>query len=269
MQGDMGLSEEQRQRYQRHIVMKDVGLQGQEKICASKVLIIGLGGIGSPAALYLAAAGVGTLGLADGDKVDVSNLQRQIIHSTVDIGRLKTVSAGDRIAAIDPEVKVVTHDAWVDGANIANIIKDYDFIIDGTDNFIAKFLINDACVLGKKPFSHGGVMAFEGQALTYVPGSTCYRCIFTAPPPIGALPTCAEVGVFGAVVGILGAIQATEALKYIVGTGDLLVNRLLRFDAQGMTFRTVNFQRNLECPVCGTNPSITDLPKLDPSTCDL
>ena len=264
----MGLSEAQRQRYKRHIVMKDVGVQGQEKICASKVLIIGLGGIGSPAALYLAAAGVGTLGLADGDKVDASNLQRHIIHSTADIDRLKTVSARDRVAAINPDVKVVTHDTWVEGPNIADIIKGYDFVIDGTDNFVAKFLINDACVLGKKPFSHGGVMAFEAQTLTYVPGSTCYRCIFSGPPPVGAMPTCAEMGVFGAVVGILGAIQATETLRYIVGTGDLLVNRLLRFDAQGMTFRTVNFQRNRDCPVCGDNPLIKDLPKQDPLVCD-
>ena len=264
----MGLSEDQRQRYKRHIIMKDVGIQGQEKICSSRVLIIGLGGIGSPAALYLAAAGVGTLGLADGDKVDASNLQRQIIHSTADIGRLKTVSAKDRIAAINPEVKVVVHDTWVEGANIADIIKNYDFIIDGTDNFVAKFLINDACVLGKKPFSHGGVMAFEAQTLTYVPGSTCYRCVFSGPPPVGAMPTCAEMGVFGAVVGILGAIQATEALKYIVGTGDLLVDRLLRFDAQGMTFRTVNFKRNPDCPVCGERPSIIDLPKTDLLICD-
>lgn len=265
----MGLSEEQRQRYKRHTVMKDVGIHGQEKICASKVLIIGIGGIGSPAALYLAAAGVGTIGLADGDKVDVSNLQRQVIHSTADIDRLKTASARDRIAAINPEVKVVTHDTWVEGANIADIIRDYDFVIDGTDNFVAKFLINDACVLGKKPFSHGGVMAFEGQTLTYVPGSTCFRCIFDTPPPVGAMPTCAEMGVFGAVVGILGAIQSTEALRYIVGTGDLLVNRLLRFDAKGMTFRTVNFKRNPNCPVCGDTPSITNLPKIDLSICDL
>ena len=263
------LNKGQLERYKRHIVLKDVGREGQEKICASKVLIIGLGGIGSPAALYLAAAGVGTIGLADGDKVDVSNLQRQVIHSTADIDRLKTASARDRISAINPEVKVVTHDTWVEGPNIADIIRDYDFVIDGTDNFVAKFLINDACVLGKKPFSHGGVMAFEAQTLTYVPGSTCYRCIFSGPPPVGAMPTCAEMGVFGAVVGILGAIQATEALRYIVGTGDLLVNRLLRFDAQGMTFRTVNFKRNPDCPVCGNNPSIIDLPKIDPLVCDI
>jgi molybdopterin/thiamine biosynthesis adenylyltransferase len=230
--------------------MKEIGIQGQEKICDSKVLIIGVGGIGSPAALYLAAAGVGTIGLADGDKVDHSNLQRQVIHSASDIDRFKTISARERIAAINPDVNVVTYEIWVDELNVADIIKDYDFIIDGTDNFLAKFLINDACVLGKKPFSHGGVMAFVGQTMTYVPGSTCYRCIFKEPPPIGELPTCAEMGVFGAVVGILGTIQATEALRYIVGTGELLVNRLLTFDALNMNFRTVKFQRNPECKVC-------------------
>ena len=245
----MRLNEEQLRRYKRHTVMKEIGIQGQEKICDSKVLIIGVGGIGSPAALYLAAAGVGTIGLADGDKVDHSNLQRQVIHSASDIDRFKTISARERIAAINPDVNVVTYEIWVDELNVADIIKDYDFIIDGTDNFLAKFLINDACVLGKKPFSHGGVMAFVGQTMTYVPGSTCYRCIFKEPPPIGELPTCAEMGVFGAVVGILGTIQATEALRYIVGTGELLVNRLLTFDALNMNFRTVKFQRNPEC-VC-------------------
>jgi molybdopterin/thiamine biosynthesis adenylyltransferase len=249
----MGLNKEQLQRYKRHTVMKEIGIQGQEKICASKVLVIGVGGIGSPAALYLAAAGIGTIGLADGDKVDVSNLQRQIIHSACDIGRLKTISAKERIAAINPDVKVVTYDTWVDDSNIADIIKDYDFIIDGTDNFVAKFLINDACVIGKKPFSHGGVMAFVAQTMTYVPGSTCYRCVFTAPPPIGELPTCAEMGVLGAVVGILGTIQATEALRYLVGAGELLLNRLLIFDALGMSFRTVKFIRNLKCSTCGVN----------------
>jgi molybdopterin/thiamine biosynthesis adenylyltransferase len=230
--------------------MKEIGIEGQEKICASKVLIIGVGGIGSPAALYLAAAGVGTIGLADGDKVDDSNLQRQVIHSVSDLGRLKTISAKDRIAAVNPDVKVKTYETWVDDSNASDIIKDYDFIIDGTDNFVAKFLVNDACVMSKKPFSHGGVMAFVGQTMTYVPGSTCYRCIFKEPPPIGELPTCAEMGVFGAVVGILGTIQATEALRYIVGVGELLVNRLLTFDALNMSFRTVKFSKNPKCKVC-------------------
>jgi len=246
----MRLNEEQLRRYKRHTVMKEIGIQGQEKICDSKVLIIGVGGIGSPAALYLAAAGVGTIGLADGDKVDHSNLQRQVIHSASDIDRFKTISARERIAAINPDVNVVTYEKWVDESNVADIIKDYDFIIDGTDNFVAKFLINDACVIAKKPFSHGGVMAFVGQTMTYVPGATCYRCVFKEPPPIGELPTCAEMGVFGAVVGILGTIQATEALRYIVGTGELLVNRLLTFDALNMSFRTVKFSKNSECKVC-------------------
>lgn len=264
----MALNKELLLRYKRHIVMKDVGIHGQEKICASKILIIGMGGIGSPAALYLAAAGVGCLGLVDGDKVEMSNLQRQIIHAVSDIERLKTVSAKDKLAAINPSLNVVTYDLWIDGSNIEDIIKDFDFIIDGTDNSIAKFLINDACVRGNKPFSHGGVMAFEGQTMTYVPGSACCRCFFTGLPPVGAMPTCAEMGVFGAVVGILGAIQATEALKYIIGNRGLLLNRLLRFDAQGMTFRTVNFKKDLCCPVCGENPSITKLSNADHSTGD-
>ena len=246
----MRLNEQQLRRYKRHTVMKEIGIQGQEKIFASKVLIIGVGGIVSPAALYLAAAGVGTIGLADGDKIDPSNLQRQIIHSTSDIDRLKTISAKERIAAINPDVNVVTYETWVDDSNVADIIKDYDFIIDGTDNFVAKFLINDACVRGKKPFSHGVVMSFVGQTMTYVPQSTCYRCIFTTPPPIGELPTCAEMGVLGAVMGMLGTIQATEALRYLVGVGELLTNRLLIFDALNMNFRTVKFGKNPECKVC-------------------
>lgn len=246
----MGLSVSQRQRYKRHILMKEIGPEGQEKICAARVLVIGLGGIGSPAAMYLAAAGVGTIGLADGDSVDLSNLQRQIIHATADIGRMKTASAAERITAINPEVKVIVHEQWVDEANIAAIIRDYDFIIDGTDNFPAKFLINDACVREGKPFSHGGVMSFEGQTLTYVPGAACYRCIFSAPPPIGVTPNCAQTGVLGSVVGILGTIQATEALKYFVATGDLLVNRLLVFDARQMKFRTVECRRDPCCSGC-------------------
>ncbi|MBF0511739.1 MAG: HesA/MoeB/ThiF family protein [Candidatus Omnitrophica bacterium] len=247
----MSLSPEQIKRYKRQTVLKEIGPKGQEKISASKVLIIGVGGIGSPAAMYLAAAGVGTIGLADGDKIDISNLQRQIIHSTDDIGRLKTASAKERIAAINPQVNVQTHDVWVDASNIGEIIIAYDFIIDATDNFVAKFLINDACVCAQKPFSHGGVMAFQAQTLTCVPGTTCYRCIFSDPPPLGLMPTCAEMGVLGSVVGILGAIQATEALKYLADIKDLLINCLLIFDAKTMHFRKVYFNRNPRCAACG------------------
>lgn len=250
----MALTNGQQQRYKRHVLMKDIGAAGQEKICSARVLVVGLGGIGSPAALYLAAAGVGTIGLADADTVDISNLQRQIIHATADIGRRKTASASERVAAINPDVKIVVHEEWLEESNISSIIRDYDFVIDGTDNFTAKFLINDACVRQNKPFSHGGVMSFEGQTLTFVPGSACYRCVFGAPPPIGVSPTCAEAGVLGSVVGILGTIQATEALKYISGAGELLVNRLLVFDAAQMRFRSVSCRRNPDCAVCCGQP---------------
>jgi molybdopterin/thiamine biosynthesis adenylyltransferase len=265
----MNLNDEQIERYSRHIILSDVGVEGQEKISAGKVLIIGTGGLGSPVALYLAAAGVGTIGLVDGDVVDLSNLQRQVIHFTPDIGRLKVISAKDKIAAINPEVNIITYETRVNASNIADIIKGYDFIVDGTDNFAAKFLINDACVLGQKPFSHGGILRFDGQTMTYVPGETCYRCVFTAPPPKGAVPTCSQAGVLGAVAGMLGTIQAAEVLRFFVGIGDLLVNRLLIFDALNMNFRTVKFRRNLACPVCGEKPSITSLVDEEPAGCDL
>ena len=265
----MSLSEEQIERYSRHILLADVGVEGQEKILAGKVLIIGAGGLGAPIALYLAAAGVGTIGLVDADRVDISNLQRQVIHFTPDVGKLKVLSAKEKIRAINPEVKVVVYETRAEASNIAGIIKDYDFIIDGTDNFAAKFLINDACVLGQKPFSHGGILRFDGQAMTYVPGEACYRCVFTAPPPRGAVPTCSQAGVLGAVAGMLGTIQAAEVLRFLVGKGELLVNRLLIFDALNMTFRTANFKRNPRCPVCGDHPSITTLVDEEPPVCDL
>ena len=265
----MNLNDTQIERYSRHIILGNVGVEGQEKILAGKILIIGTGGLGAPVALYLAAAGVGTIGLVDGDVVDLSNLQRQVIHFTPDVGRPKVLSARDKIAAINPDVRVVTYETRVDAANIAGIIRDYDFIVDGTDNFAAKFLINDACVLGGKPFSHGGILRFDGQTLTYVPGEACYRCMFTAPPPKGAVPTCSQAGILGAVAGMLGTIQAAEVLRFLIGKGELLVNRLLVFDALNMNFRTVKFARNPACPVCGGNPSITTLVDAEPAVCDL
>ncbi len=265
----MILNEEQINRYSRHIILSDVGVEGQEKILAGKVLIIGAGGLGAPVALYLAAAGVGTLGLVDGDKVDLSNLQRQVIHFTPDVGKPKVLSAKEKIAAINPDVKVITYETRVDSGNISGIIKDYDFIVDGTDNFAAKFLINDACVLGQKPFSHGGILRFDGQAMTYVPGSACYRCVFSAPPPAGAVPTCSQAGILGAVAGMLGTIQAAEVLRYLIGKGELLINRLLIFNALDMKFRSVNFQKNPSCPVCGKNPVITVLQDEQQPVCDL
>ncbi len=265
----MPLNEEQIERYSRHIILGDVGVEGQEKILSGKVLIIGAGGLGAPVALYLAAAGVGTIGLVDGDTVDVSNLQRQVIHFTPDVGRPKVVSAQEKIAAINPDVKVVTYHTRVDASNIMGIIKDYDFIVDGTDNFAAKFLINDACVLGGKPFSHGGVLRFDGQTLTHVPGQACYRCLFKAPPPTGVVPTCAQAGILGAVAGMLGTIQAAEVLRFLIGKGELLINRILIFNALDMKFRQVAFKRDPDCAVCGDHPSITTLVAAAPAVCDV
>lgn len=265
----MDFSEEQIERYSRHIILSDVGVEGQEKIMAGKVLIIGCGGLGAPAAFYLAAAGVGTLGLVDGDYVELSNLQRQIIHFTPDVGKPKVDSAKEKIKAINPQVKIITYQNRVSAANIREIIKDYDFIIDGTDNFAAKFLINDACVFLGKPFSHGGILRFEGQTMTYLPGETCYRCIFIAAPPKGAVPSCSQAGILGAVAGMLGTIQATEALKFLLGLNALLKNRLLIFNAKDMKFREVAFRRNPHCPVCGINPTIKELIDEELPACDL
>jgi len=252
---------EQMERYSRHILLKDVGVKGQRKIRNAKVLVIGTGGLGSPAAMYLAAAGVGTIGLADFDVVELSNLQRQIIHSTADVGKPKVQSAKETIAALNPDVRVVTYQERVTAANIAEIIRDqdYDFIIDGVDNFPAKFLINDACVLLQKPFSHAGIIRFFGQTMTYVPGAgPCYRCLFDAPPP-GVAPTCREAGVLGVMGGVLGTIQATEALKYILGFGELLTGAILTFDATTMDFQRVKISRNRKCRICGENPTILEL----------
>jgi molybdopterin/thiamine biosynthesis adenylyltransferase len=254
------LTEEQIERYSRHIILKEVGGKGQQKLLDGKVLIIGAGGLGSPIALYLAAAGVGTIGIADADNVDLSNLQRQVIHFTADIGKPKVESAKEKMLAINPSIRVNTYPTWVNAANIPGIIADYDFIIDGTDNFAAKFLINDACVLGGKPYSHGGILSFFGQTISVLPGeSTCYRCIFPKPPPQDAIPTCSQAGVIGVLPGVLGTIQATEALKYLLGKGELLTNRLLTYDALEMRFREVEVRRNPNCPICGATPTISEL----------
>ena len=268
----MQLTNEQLERYSRHIILQQVGGKGQKKILASKVLIIGTGGLGSPAAMYLAAAGVGTIGLVDYDTVELSNLQRQIIHSTRDLDKPKIESGRETLNALNPDVEVITYDEQVTAANISDIIKDrdYDFIIDGTDNFPAKFLINDACVLLKKPFSHAGIIRFQGQTMTYVPDlGACYRCVFREMPPKDAVPTCRQAGVLGVMGGVLGTIQATEALKYILGIGELLVGRLLTYDALSMTFRTIKIARNKKCAVCGEQPSITELFDYEQPTCSL
>lgn len=263
------LTESQIERYSRHILLQDVGLEGQEKILNAKVLIIGAGGLGAPAAMYLAAAGVGTIGIVDGDVVDLSNLQRQIIHFTKDVGHPKVESAKEKMEAINPDVKVNAIHAFLYSDNIMDIIKDYDFIIDGTDNFPVKFLINDACVKAGKAFSHGGILRFRGQTFTHVPGSACYRCMFKEPPPVGSVPTCSQAGVLGAIAGMLGTIQAAEALKYILGIGKLLTNRLLTFDAKTMEFRTIPVKQRDSCPVCGSHPTITELIDYEQAACDL
>lgn len=268
----MNLSNEQLERYSRHIILKQVGGKGQEKILSGKVLVIGAGGLGAPAAMYLAAAGVGTLGLVDYDTVDLSNLQRQIIHQTKDVGKEKVISAKETIADMNPDVKVHTYNELVNAANIMDIIKDqdYDFIIDGTDNFPAKFLINDACVLLKKPFSHAGIIRFEGQTMTYEPGKgPCYRCVFSEPPPKDAVPTCRQAGVLGVMGGVIGTLQATEALKYILGVGELLTGHLLTYNALTMTFRKVKLPHNKKCAVCGENPTIKELFDYEQPTCSL
>jgi molybdopterin-synthase adenylyltransferase len=265
----MDFSEEQIQRYSRHILLQEVGVEGQEKINRAKVLIVGAGGLGAPVAFYLAAAGVGTIGLIDGDVVDLSNLQRQIIHFTEDVNRPKVLSAKEKINRLNPDVKVTTYQTLFTAENAFDIIKDYDFVVDGTDNFPVKFLINDACVLAGKPFSHGGILRFEGQAFTYVPGTACYRCFFYAPPPPNAVPTCSQAGVLGAIAGILGTIQATEVLKYFTGVGELLTNRLLTFNAKTMDFRTIKGKHNSRCPVCGDHPTVTELVDYEQAVCDL
>ena len=256
----MALNQDEILRYSRHLIMPEVGVVGQEKLKAAKVLLIGTGGLGSPAALYLAAAGVGTLGLIDFDKVDFSNLQRQIIHSTSSVDKPKVDSAKQRLAEINPNVKVVTYNEMLTKDNIMEILKDYEMVLDGTDNFQTRYLVNDACVFMKKPFVYGSIFRFDGQATVFYPGKgPCYRCLFAEPPPPGMVPSCAEGGVLGILPGVIGVIQATEVIKLILGKGDLLIGRLMLYDALKMTFREVKFRKNPKCPVCGDNPTITEL----------
>ena len=246
----MDFNEEQLERYSRHILLPEIGIEGQEKISSGKVLVIGTGGLGSSALIYLAAAGVGILGIADADKVDLSNLQRQSIHYTGDIGKLKVLSAKEKIVQINPDIKVKTYEERVVKANIAEIIKEYDFVIDATDNFETKFLINDACVIASKPFSHAGVLRFEAQTMTYLPGKTCYRCIFNNPPPADAVPSGGKAGIFAMVPGIIGTIQAAEAIKFLTNTGELLTNQLLIYNAKNTDFRKTIVKPNKNCAVC-------------------
>jgi molybdopterin/thiamine biosynthesis adenylyltransferase len=266
----VSLNEQQIARYSRHIILEQVGGTGQEKLLSSKVLIIGAGGLGAPAGLYLAAAGIGTIGIVDGDKVDMSNLQRQIIHHTSDVGIEKIKSAESKMLAINPDIKVNTYHQWAKADNIRQIIKDYDFVIDGTDNFGAKFLVNDACYFEKVPYSHAGILRFDGQLLTVLPGqTTCYRCIFSAPPPADAVPSCSQAGVLGVLAGVIGSLQATEAIKYLLDMGDLLTGTLLTYNALAMDFRKVKLNRNPTCRLCGENPQITELKDEEQNVCDL
>ena len=247
-------------RYSRHLILPEVGMEGQRKLKAARVLCVGTGGLGSPLAFYLAAAGIGTLGLVDFDVVDASNLQRQIIHSTKDIGRKKLDSAAEKLTALNPALNVVKHETMLSSANALEILKDYDVIADGTDNFPTRYLVNDACVLLGKPNAYGSIFRFEGQASVFATEEgPCYRCLYPEPPPPGLVPSCAEGGVLGILPGLVGVIQATEVIKLILGKGSPLIGRLLLVDALGMRFRELKLRKNPECPVCGENPTVKEL----------
>jgi sulfur-carrier protein adenylyltransferase/sulfurtransferase len=257
----MELSNDEIRRYSRHLILPEVGLAGQKKICSSSVVCIGAGGLGSPIAMYLAAAGIGKIGLVDFDTVDFSNLQRQIIHGTTDVGRPKTESARETIQRINPHVTVVVHETRLTSENALDIIGAYDIVVDGTDNFPTRYLTNDACVLLKKANAYGSIFRFEGQASVFAPhlGGPCYRCLYPEPPPPGMVPSCAEGGVLGVLPGIVGTIQATEILKLALGKGSSLIGRLLLFNALDMKFRELKLRRDPECPLCGEHPTITRL----------
>ena len=246
-------------RYSRHIIMGDVGSKGQRSLMQSKALIVGAGGLGSPSAIYLALAGVGTIGIVDFDVVDMSNLQRQILHHTADVGRPKLDSARDNIQAYNPDVNVVLHEVRLESENAMEIIGQYDLVVNGADNFATRYLVNDACYLLGKPLVDGSILIFDGQTTVFIPGQGCYRCLFPAPPPPGMVPNCAEAGVLGALTGLVGSIQATEALKLILGIGESLSSRLVLIDALSMSFREVKLKRNPDCPLCGDHPTITQL----------
>src|SRR5438093_12203737 len=261
----MQLSNDEIRRYSRHLILPEVGRAGQKKICSTSVLCIGAGGLGSPIAMYLAAAGIGKIGLVDFDVVDFSNLQRQIIHGTEDVGRPKIESARETIGSINPNCEVVLHNTRISSENALEIIGQYDIVVDGTDNFPTRYLTNDACVLLKKPNAYGSIFRFEGQASVFAPhlGGPCYRCLYPEPPPPGLVPSCAEGGVLGVLPGIVGCIQATEILKLALGKGSSLIGRLLLFNALDMKFRELKLRRDLECPICGENPSIKQLMDYD------
>jgi adenylyltransferase/sulfurtransferase len=254
------LSKDEILRYSRHLIIPEVGMEGQRKLKSAKVLLVGAGGLGAPLGLYLAAAGIGRIGIVDFDVVDLTNLQRQVIHSTKDVGRKKLDSAAERMQAINPHVEMVKHETALSSENALDILKDYDIVVDGTDNFPTRYLVNDACVLLAKPNVYGSIFRFEGQATVFAyQGGPCYRCLYPEPPPPGLVPSCAEGGVLGILPGTIGLIQATETVKLILGIGEPLVGRLLLYDALGMRFRELKLRKNPECPVCGEHRTITRL----------
>jgi len=257
----MDLSNDEIRRYSRHLILPEVGMAGQKKLRATSVLCIGAGGLGSPIAMYLAAAGIGKLGIVDFDLVDESNLQRQILHTHADVGHPKTQSAKETINSLNPHVEVILHNTRITSQNALDLIRPYDIVVDGTDNFPTRYLTNDACVLLKKPNVYGSIFRFDGQASVFAPhlGGPCYRCLFPEPPPPGMVPSCAEGGVLGVLPGIIGCIQATEILKLALGKGDTLMNRLLIFDALKMKFSELKLRRDPQCPICGENPTIKEL----------
>ncbi len=257
----VAFTEEQVIRYARHVILPGIGAAGQARLAEARVLVVGAGGLGSPAAMYLAAAGVGTLGILDFDRVDLTNLQRQLLHDTDDVGRPKVDSARDRLRALNPTIDVVAHDTALSSANAMDVLGGYEVVVDATDNFPVRYLVNDATQMLGVPLVYGSIYQWEGQATVFLPGreSPCYRCLFPQPPPPGAVPSCAEAGVFGALPGIVGSIQAVEAIKLVLGTGRTLAGRLLLFDAMAMDFTTVKVRWDPACPVCGTDPTVTEL----------
>lgn len=258
----MSLSDAQFHRYARHLILDEVGEDGQEKLLAARILVVGAGGLGSPVLMYLAAAGIGTLGVVDDDKVDLTNLQRQIVHSTANVGVAKVTSAAQSLAAINPEIRLQPHAMRLTPANVAALIQDYDVICDGSDNFATRFLLNDACYFGRKPLVAASLLRFEGQLSTfkaYDGKTSCYRCLFREPPPRDLIPRCEEAGILGSVAGVLGTMQATETIKEVLGLGRSLAGRLLIYDALEGTTRAINVPRDPSCPLCGTSPAIRDL----------
>ena len=257
----MMFSQDEVRRYARHIILPGIGGEGQEKLGEARVLVVGAGGLGSPAAMYLAAAGIGTIGLVDFDDVELSNLQRQLLHDTDDVGRPKVDSARDRLRALNPNVEVVAHRTMLSSANAFEVLEPYDIVVDGTDNFPVRYLVNDACQLLGKPLVYGSIYQWEGQASVFLPGAEnpCYRCLFPEPPPPGVVPSCAEGGVFGVLPGVIGSMQAVEAIKLVLGVGEPLAGKLVLYDAMRNEFTTVKLRWDPDCPVCGKHPSVTEL----------